>query len=120
MAATDDSNLVILITREVLGTVAREDVAFGAGMLEKFLHTLEASDRKPKVICFYTEGVKNLCTGSALLPGLSLLEGMGVRLMACGTCLEYYGLTDERQLGQVVGMNDIVAVMMQADSVITV
>jgi peroxiredoxin family protein len=89
-------------------------------MLEKFLHTLEVGERKPKAICFYTEGVKILCTGSSLVPGLKLLEGMEIRLAACGSCLDYFGLTEELQVGDVVGMNEIVALMMEADSIITV
>ncbi len=120
MTGQSGSDSVVLVTKEVLGNVAPEDAAFGTSMLEKFLHTLEASERKPRAICFYTEGVKNLCADSSLVEGLRLLEGMEIRLVACGSCLDYYGLAGELQLGEVVGMNEIVALMMEADSVITV
>ncbi len=113
-------NVVVLVTRPWLGTVAEADRGFGAGMMEKFLHTLEASPSRPVALCFYTEGVRMVTRNSELVPGLQLLAGMGVRLVVCRTCLEYYGLLDEVAVGEIGGMNDIVALMMSADSVVTV
>ena len=49
---------VILVTRGGLGTTRPEDEGFGVEMLEKLFHTLEKVSRKPKAICFYTEGVR--------------------------------------------------------------
>ena len=111
---------VILVTRRNLGKVAGEDQAFGAEMLDKFFHVLEAHPTKPQAICFYTEGVKAVCKGSPHIMGLELLQGLGVRIAACQTCLDYYGLSDNVEVGEVVGMPQIVELLMEADRVLNV
>ncbi|OHB80679.1 MAG: hypothetical protein A2W31_12790 [Planctomycetes bacterium RBG_16_64_10] len=111
---------VILVTRTGLGTTGPADQAFGSDMLDKFLHAVEAKAPKPYAICFYTEGVKVTCAGSPHLIGLGLLERMGVRLVTCQTCLNYYELADQLAVGQSAGMVEIVALMAEADKVITI
>ena len=111
---------VILVTRRNLGHVAREDQAFGTEMLDKFFHVLEAHPIKPQALCFYTEGVKAVCGGSPHIMGLELLQGLGVRIVACQSCLNYYGLSDKIAVGEVVGMPQIVELLMEADNVITI
>lgn len=111
---------VVLITREGLGSVAPEDYVFGMEMMEKFLHTLELQPEKPQAICFYTEGVKLTCQGSEVIPALKLLEGMGVQLVSCLTCLEYFKLTEKLAVGGTGGMKEIQRLLLDADSVLTV
>ena len=114
------SKLVLLVTREGLGQVDPADRPFGLEMFDRFLHALESQAVKPQAICFYTEGVKLICNGSPALLGLRILHGQGVRLVACRTCLEHYGLSDKVAVGEVGGMNDIAGLLTQADSVVTV
>jgi hypothetical protein len=52
--------------------------------------------------------------------GLRIHQGLGIRLVTCRTCLEHFGLTDKVAVGEVGGMNDIVALLTGADSVVTV
>jgi hypothetical protein len=111
--------VVVLVTQERLGNVDAADRQFGLEMLDRFLHTLESRAVKPDAICFYTNGVKLVCSGSFVLLSLKLLQGMGVRLLACKSCLEHFNLSSDVAVGEVVGMNDIVEVLMAADSVIS-
>jgi hypothetical protein len=111
---------VILVTRGGLGATRPEDEGFGVEMLEKFLHTLEKVPEKPRSICFYTEGVRCVTGGSPLVLGLKLLEGMGVRLVACLTCLQRYGLEDKVAVGGTGGMDEIVKLLGEAGKVVTV
>ncbi|MDQ7841482.1 MAG: DsrE family protein [bacterium] len=112
--------IVVLVRQAGLGHVAPADAQFGTEMLDRFLHSLEARPVKPQAVCFYTEGVKLVCQGSSVVESLKLLEGMGVRVAACGTCLDYFGLRDQVAVGEVIGMNEIVAMLMEADLVLTV
>jgi intracellular sulfur oxidation DsrE/DsrF family protein len=114
------SKLVLLVTREGLGQVDPTDRPFGLEMFDRFLHALESQAVKPHAICFYTAGVKLVCNGSPALLGLRILHGQGVRLVACRTCLEHFGLSDKVAVGEVGGMNDIVGLLTEADSVVTV
>jgi sulfur relay (sulfurtransferase) complex TusBCD TusD component (DsrE family) len=114
------SKLVLLVTREGLGQVDPTDRPFGLEMFDRFLHALESQPVKPHAICFYTDGVKLVCEGSPALLGLRILQGQGVRLVACRTCLEHFGLTGKVAVGEVGGMNDIAGLLTEADSVVTV
>jgi len=112
--------LVLLVTREGLGHVDAADKLFGLEMFDRFLHAFESQPLKPLSICFYTDGVKLLCQGSPALLGLKILESQGVRLVACRTCLEHFALTEKLAVGEIGGMNDIVRLLAEADSVVTV
>jgi len=112
--------IVVLVRQAALGHVAPADAQFGTEMFDRFLHSLENRPVRPRAVCFYTEGVKLVCQGSSVVESLKLLEGMGVRLVACGTCLDYVGLRDQVAVGEVCGMNEIVALLMEADLVLTV
>lgn len=112
--------LVLLVTREGLGQVDPTERSFGLEMFDRFLHAIESQPIKPDAICFYTEGVKLLCNDSPAALGLRLLEGMGVRLMACRTCIEHFQLTDKICAGEICGMNDIATMLVSAERVVTI
>jgi hypothetical protein len=114
------ANTIVLITKETLGTVAGADREFGLSMMDKLLHALESEAEKPSAICFYTEGVRLVCRGSHVLLGLRLLEGLGVRLVSCQSCLEHYGLGGSVAVGEVGNMKQMAGLMMSAGKVVTV
>jgi sulfur relay (sulfurtransferase) complex TusBCD TusD component (DsrE family) len=114
------SKTAFLVTRPGLGATAPEDAAFALEMIDKFFHTLERQAERPYAICFYTEGVRLVTEGSSVALGLGLLEKLGVRILACQTCLQYYGLMDRVVVGTVGGVPDILQVMAEADKVITI
>ncbi len=75
---------VVILSAEEMG---RGDDALGAKLLANFLRTLTGIDPKPDAILFYNAAVKLLGPGSASLDALRLLDGAGVDLLACITCL---------------------------------
>ena len=114
------SKLVLLVTREGLGHVDADNRQFGLEMFDRLLHAWESQPVKPHAICFYTDGVKLVCHGSPALLGLKILQSQGVRLISCRTCLERFQLTEKVAVGEVGGMNNIVGLLVEADSVLTV
>ena len=56
--------------------------------------------------------------GSDSLEDLKSLEAQGVTIKTCGTCLNYYGLTEKLCVGEVTNMYDIVETMAKASKVI--
>jgi len=114
------NKVVVLVRQDGLGSVAQTDRAFGREMFDRFLHSLESQSVKPHAICFFTEGVRLTCDGSPVLFSLRLIEKMGVRLVTCASCLEYYGLKGKIAAGEIGGMKEIVRLLMEADSVVSV
>jgi hypothetical protein len=49
---------------------------------------------------------------------LKSMEAQGVTIMTCGTCLNYYQLTEKLAVGQVANMYAIVEKLMHASKVI--
>lgn len=107
---------IVIINQEGMGI---GDAALGSKLMGAFLKKLWAREEKPEAICFYNSGVKLLTQGSFVLDALSALESSGVDLLACGTCLDAFGITDALQVGMVSNMEAIVDQMIRADKVIT-
>ena len=70
--------------------LGRGDDAIGAVLMEKFLTLLAQGDPVPNTIFFYNTGVLLTVDGSGMLPYLQALRAKGSRLLACGTCLDYF------------------------------
>lgn len=111
------SEVVILVTNSGLGNGEK---GLREKMMGLFLRTLAALPTPPEKVVFYTEGVKLVVEGSPVVGELSGLERTGVQLIACGTCLDYFGLKDRVVVGRVGGMAEIVKAMMEAEKVLTV
>lgn len=106
----------IIINNESLGK-GNEDL--GKQLMGAFLRKLWASPDKPEVIMCYNSGVKMIAKGSNILEVLHGLSEQGVEIIACGTCIEHYGLKDSVEVGRVTDMTEIVATMMAVEKVIT-
>ena len=58
------------------------------------------------------------CEDSASIEDLKSLEAQGVEILTCGTCLNFYGITDKLQVGEVTNMYVIAEKMTQADLIV--
>jgi len=112
----DKAPTTILITSDGMGDANQE---LRHKLLKTYLTLLNEHDYLPAVIAFYTDGVKLLTSGSPVIEELKALEAKGVRLIGCGTCLNYFGLADELQVGLMGGMPDIIEAQWRAEKVIT-
>jgi len=110
-------NAIILITNNGMG---KADLALQHKLAAKYFELLMQNTNLPAAICFYTEGVKLTVTGSPVLEQLKALETKGVRLIICSTCLDFYGLNGQTQVGIVGGMSDIIEAQTKAAKVITI
>ncbi len=73
----------------------------------------------PNFIVFYNEGVKLLCNGSPAIDVLKAAEDKGIKLIACKTCLNHYGIIDNMVVGIAGTMADIINLQNAASKVIT-
>jgi len=108
------SHKVFLIQSEGLG---RGDEQLGSMLMANFLRLLGESEDKPGSLIFWNGGVRLLCQGSEVLEHLKRLEGQGVELLACTTCLEYFELTDKLAVGKPTTMMKSIQSMLSGDVV---
>jgi len=107
---------VLFITTNFLGRGSDE---LGEMLMRNFIYTLTKRDNLPGAIIFMNSGVKLTITKSAALDELLELESRGVKLLVCGTCLDYYQLKEVHKVGQVSNMYDISDLLFASERVIT-
>ena len=109
------SRTLVFLSTETLGHGSDE---LGAKLMANFLLTLpEMGDNLWRVV-MVNGGVKLASQPGRALDALKKLEEKGVSLLVCGTCLEYFGLLDQKQVGETTNMLDIVTSLDLADKVI--
>jgi intracellular sulfur oxidation DsrE/DsrF family protein len=72
----------------------------------------------PDAIVFYNSGVKLVVSGSEVIDDIKALEQKGIRLLACGTCLDFFNVKDQLQAGAVSNMYEIKELMLTSGSTI--
>ena len=100
--------------------MGKADTELQYKLMGTYLKLLNEHDYLPAAICFYTEGVKLAVDGSPFTGELQALEAKGIRMILCGTCLNYFGLQEKVQIGILGAMTDIIEAQWQAKKVITI
>jgi len=104
---------LVVLSADHMGEGAEE---LGKILMKSFLYAL--THELPDTILCYNGGAKLTCEGSESLEDLKDLAARGVEILTCGTCLNFYGITEKLQIGSVTNMYDIVERMSSADRVI--
>ncbi len=105
---TRNGGLVIYINSAVMG---RGDDKLGANLMGVYLDTLANFATDISHVILVNSGVKLACKGSASLEQLENLAGTGIRILSCGTCLNYFKLKDNLAVGVVSNMVEILETM---------
>lgn len=109
-------NKVILISTNSFGT---GDLALGEKLLENFCSLLTQNKQLPTAIFCMNKGVYNLIKGSPVSEPLKELAALGVDILGCRTCIDYYKLSDEIVVGsqssmlkfiELAGENEIITI----------
>lgn len=111
----NDESIVVVISADHMGEGNNE---LGGVLIKGFIFALTKQDVLPKTILFYNGGAKLTTEGSKSVEDLKTLSDMGVEILTCGTCLDYYGLKDKLLVGGVTNMYEITEKMMKASKVI--
>ena len=107
--------IVVAVTSSTMGTGNDE---LGAVLMKGFLFALTQQEQLPDTILFYNGCAALTTEGSASLEDLKSMEAQGVEILTCGTCLNYYKLSDKLQVGGVTNMYEITERLTKADLVV--
>ena len=108
-------NTVVVIDSKAMGNGSDE---LGTALMKGFIYALSQQEQLPSTILFYNGGASITCQDSVSLEDLKSMEAQGVEILTCGTCLNFYGLTEQLAVGQVTNMYTIVEKMNGADLII--
>jgi selenium metabolism protein YedF len=106
---------LVQVTADTMGS---GDDELGGLLLRSFIKTQPELDTVPDAIIFYNSGVKLCCEGSLLLDDLRALEASGIEIIACGTCLNFFELSDRLEVGRVTDMLEIAGRLAAAGRVV--
>jgi len=112
-----DAKNLVLITADTIG---RGDPTLGAKLMVNFCATLpELGDSLWRIILL-NGGVKLSVADSPVLASLRQLAEAGVSILVCGTCLDFFGLLEQKNVGETTNMLDVVTSLALADKVIQI
>ena len=107
----------VFIGKERIG---EGDLELGTSLLKMFLYTLAQDANTPKYILFINTGVKIPVENEQIIEHLKVLQEKGTEILVCGTCLNFYEISEKLQVGTISNMYDIVDAMKLVDKVITI
>ncbi|MBE0661704.1 MAG: sulfurtransferase-like selenium metabolism protein YedF [Bacteroidales bacterium] len=109
------SDYVIAIQKNKLGQGNDE---LGELLIKGFINTLPEIDNRPKSLVFMNSGIFLALKDSLVIDSLLKLEKEGVKILVCGTCLDYYKKKEELGVGIVSNMYDILNILSNAAKVL--
>jgi len=103
---------VLLLGGEGIG---RGDETLGKTVMANFLKALVSNPLRPDKIVCWNAGVQLLTEDSPVVATLQDLEGLGVEVLACKTCVEFYGIQERLRAGEISTMPAIADLLLRAD-----
>ena len=108
-------NFVVAFTSDKMG---EGDNELGYLLMSNFIKAIKDLDALPSTMVFYNRGVMLGSETSPVAEHLSEIEKMGVILMFCATCVNYYSLEKKIKIGVLSNMFEIAQIMASSGNVI--
>lgn len=106
--------LVMVFNHSGMGAGSEE---LGKILVQACVNTIRDVRPLPSSMLFYNGGVHLVCEGSPLVQSIEDLESRGVKILVCGTCLDYFKLKPQLKVGKVSNMYEILQTIASAGSV---
>ena len=94
------------------------DADLGTILIKGFFTALSESESLPSEVIFYNSGVLLLPQEAGIMTSLEKLQSNGVKITACGTCVDFYGIKEKLTIGTISNMFSILAALSAASKVI--
>ncbi len=114
-SSTSSTNITIYVHSDRMG---QGDDTLGKILITGFIKTIKDVDPKPTRMIFVNSGIFLTTEGSEVIDALKELEEMGIEILSCGTCLDFFDRKEKLKVGLASNMFDITSALMQSDKVI--
>jgi selenium metabolism protein YedF len=111
----EKGDFIIVFTSDKMGD---GDDDLGHLLISNFIKAIKDLDRLPQKLIFYNKGVTLATKNSPVIEHLMDLEKMGVELILCATCVNYYALEESIGTGTLSNMYTIAEIMSSAGHII--
>jgi len=92
----------------------------GKILMKGFIYAISEKKPYPNFLIFLNSGVKLTTSGSESLDDLKKLEDAGVKIVSCGTCLDFFEIKDKLEVGIISNMYDIVDIIAESDNAVMI
>lgn len=106
---------VVVISSDSMGTGSDD---LGRILMKGFLYALTQLDQLPETVILYNGGAVLSKEGEQSAEDLRVLMEQGVKILTCGTCIDYYGLPSKPAVGGVTNLYDMAIILSGARSII--
>jgi len=94
-------------------TIGRGGDELGSLLMRGFVYALAEGADKPGRIILMNAGVKLAVAGSDSIANLKRLSEAGVDVVACGTCVAFFGLKEKLGAGRISNMYEIAEILVR-------
>ena len=108
---------VVLVTKNGMGEGSEE---LGLILVKGFIYALTELPVPPTHVVFLNSGAFLTVEGANTLEDIIRLEAKGTKILTCGTCLNFFGLTEKLAVGAVTNMYGITEALAGAAKIITI
>ncbi len=112
-----EEKILVFITSRVLG---KGDDELGKKLMENFIKTLPELGGDLWRIIMLNSAVELATSPGPILDTLKQLEKTGVSILVCGTCLDFFGLLEKKEVGETTNMLDVVTSLQMASKIIKI
>ena len=98
---TKSGSYIVVLTSNLMGG-GSEDL--GKILMKGFLNTLPNLEKLPQEIICYSSAVTLALKGTDTAQSLVKLNSQGVKITLCGTCVDFYGIKEEIEVGTISNM----------------
>lgn len=113
----EEQRIAVLVGTDRMGS---GDDVLGNRLIYNFISTLKEMGTELWRLIFLNGGVKLTVEGSECLSALKELQENGTQIMVCGTCLNHFGILEQKKVGETTNMLDIVTALQLADKIISI
>lgn len=107
------SGIVLYVGSESVGN---GDCDLGKKLMNNFIKNIENMDFLPETILFVNSGVFLSTSNEETVNALGQLKD--VDILSCGTCLDYFNLTEDLKIGEVTDAHTLMKKLFEAKKVI--
>ena len=107
----------VLILSDRLGKGEEE---LGKLLMKSFVYTLTQTEPYPQKVLLLNSAVRLSTQNEEIIEHLKALEENSTKVFSCGTCLNFYDLTEELKVGAIGNMYDVVESLYAAPDTITI
>jgi len=117
MSCDSVTRTVIFVSSDEIGTGESE---LGVTLMKSFMSSAAEADDLPSTMIFMNSGVRLVTENEETIENLDRLTDRGVDILVCGTCLDYYGLTERLKVGRVSNMYEIQSALISAPKLVCI